>query len=488
MKSLRLNIAREYVMLAVIFVLYFVLQFPTLSNPAFELFDDWRQTDTYSIAVNFEQYDMNIFKPQFNYDGTENIYVQLELQIMPYLSALVFKLTGTVTPFVPRLISLIFYLGSAFFIYKILKNFTAVTSSLMGVIIYLALPISMVYSRAIMPEACAMFFYCGAVYYALLWYINRSKKGIWLSAIFMAFAILEKIPVAFAGFLIIALFVWKHAWRCVLTKEFWGYGFISLGIPFAYFVGLGTYSSSNYVRGIAQKHIFTNRFLSFFSTEAFQFFKTKLPELFGITVLVFALLGLFCCLSKGRKSIIVWAASFLLELITVVAIIKFGYYLVFIAPIISVLCAVFIDDLRFIGKSVSFVCFFIILSFTLYHSVPYWKTVVREAEGIFEIATLINEVSAPDEPIAVSSISPAILNTANRHGYRANIKYHNHIPQGAEEEVNYYICQGVSYFVAPYGQVYDDPTGEYLMYLNDTFVIAGQNEYCTIYNLKEKKK
>ncbi|MGI5936948.1 MAG: hypothetical protein ACOX7I_09140 [Oscillospiraceae bacterium] len=41
---------------------------------------------------------MNPFAPQLNYDGTGDIICQMELQIVPYLSAVVFKVLGFATP------------------------------------------------------------------------------------------------------------------------------------------------------------------------------------------------------------------------------------------------------------------------------------------------------------------------------------------------------------------------------------------------------
>ena len=75
---------------ALLLLLYVLLQAPTLPNAPWEGYDTWRQGDTYSVAVNYAQYSMHPLRPQFNYDGTADIVVQLELQLVPYLSALLF--------------------------------------------------------------------------------------------------------------------------------------------------------------------------------------------------------------------------------------------------------------------------------------------------------------------------------------------------------------------------------------------------------------
>ena len=105
---------------ALLLLLYVLLQAPTLPNAPWEGYDTWRQGDTYSVAVNYAQYSMHPLRPQFNYDGTADIVVQLELQLVPYLSALLFQLTGP-TPLVPRVLGLACFLGSAAFLYGILQ-------------------------------------------------------------------------------------------------------------------------------------------------------------------------------------------------------------------------------------------------------------------------------------------------------------------------------------------------------------------------------
>ncbi len=60
---------------------------PLLDHPG------WRQGDTAAIARNFATLDFNLFFPQTEYDGPPN-YVELELQIVPFLAATLYKLFG----------------------------------------------------------------------------------------------------------------------------------------------------------------------------------------------------------------------------------------------------------------------------------------------------------------------------------------------------------------------------------------------------------
>lgn len=332
-----------------------------------------------------------------------------------------------------------------------------------------------------------MFFYCGAICFLLDWYIEDSSRKIWLSAIFMAVAILEKIPVAFAGILVLACFFWKERLHCLRKKEFWGYGVISLGLPLVYYAYASIVATANFVDGIASKHIFAQGISALFTPEAIDFFRIELPDYFGIVVLLFALIGFFACFTEKRKPLAVWAIAFALELITIVAIIQFGYYLIFIAPVLAVLCAVVLEEIRTRRTMASIACFLIIFGVELYQAIPYWDSATQVDASVACVAETMDSISKPTDTFAVASGSPVYLNTANRCGYRANLKHYDTIPIGAEEETSYYIDRGVSYFVVVDGAVYNDPTGEYLDYLSRTFPVVVQNEYCTIYDMKEAR-
>jgi len=428
---------------------------------------------------------MDPLAPQFNYDGRSDVYVQLELQIMPYASALCFKLFGFVSPVIPRMISLLFYFGSALFLYKIMRKFVSLQPALASVLLYLFMPISLIYSRAIMPEACACFFYLGAVFFLLDWYMDEDRKAIWISAAFTAFAIMEKLPCVFVGLLIIAVFIWKLKSKCLKSKEFYGYGLISLGLPAIYYAYASSKATVKYVNGIASKHIFTDEILSIFSKDALAFFRTNLPVYFGIAILIGAFLGIFLCFAEDRKPLAAWTFAFIAEFAVIVAVIRLGYYMIFMTPILAGLCGILLEDIFKRKKQLSVICFLLIFIYTSYCGIKLWNSKVRENIDVTKVASCIESVTEKTDVIAVSSLSPAYLNAANRHGYRANLMYYDDIPKGAKVETDYFIQNNVSYFVVPFNSVYNDTAGEYLSYLKAAFPVVFQNDYCTIFKLKK---
>lgn len=207
----------EALILAALLALFLAIQLPKLDSVPWDQYESWRQSDTYSIAVNYVQYGMDLLHPQLNYDGVSENYAQLELQIVPYLSALVFQLTGTMTPVVPRLLCMLFFLGSAWFLYRLMRGISGRWPALVGLGIYLFLPLSMMTAHVIQPEACALFFYCGGVW--LLWRFQQTRRlaFLWGASAMTAVAIMEKTPVAFVGLVFLYVLFSLGAWpACAL--------------------------------------------------------------------------------------------------------------------------------------------------------------------------------------------------------------------------------------------------------------------------------
>ncbi|NLO46841.1 MAG: phospholipid carrier-dependent glycosyltransferase [Clostridiales bacterium] len=474
---------REAAVVALLLFFYVLLQSSTLSNDPWERMGAWRQSDTYSIALNFSQLRLNIFYPQLNYDGPSDNYVQLELQIMPFMSAMIMRLLKTATPLIPRAISLSFYLGSAVFVYLILKRFTSYLPSLFGLLVYLLLPITLLYARAIMPESCALFFLCGSIYFLLRWHLG-TKNSIWLSAVFLSVAIMEKTPVIFAGILVLAVFFWKQGIKCLRSPVFYGYGLIALLLPAAYFLYSSHIARFCFVDRITLKLVFSSRILSLFTQKGFDFFRKNLPLLFTWPVLALSFFAFLFLFNKERRFLLVWLLAFMLENATIVASVRFRYYLIFLAPILSVLCGIAAQELLSWKKRSFASALLLTVLFLSRSGLRQWSDGTKISENIAWTGRLIESATRPSDIIAAGVLDPSYINAGYRKGYRANIKYYDYIPQEPKREIKYFIEHGVNYFVVAGGYIYGDD-GSYYKYIRDTYPLYAENAYCKIYKLSE---
>ena len=472
----------EAAKVAALLLLCFLLQAGTLSRPPWEVYETWRQTDTYSIAVNFTRLDMNILRPQFNYDGPGGNTVMLELQLVPFLSALVFRLTGVITPLVPRFLGLLLFLGSAVFVYRIARRFTGPGASLLGLAVYLLLPITLLYARATMPEPCALFFLCGGVFYMLEWDRSERPGALWLSAIFIAFAIMEKTPLIFTGILILAVFFWKYGRTAFRRGRFYGYGAVALLVPAAYYAVSYRLATFRFVSRITARYILSEQILSVFTLKSLQFFRTALPKYFTWPVLLLALLGFLLCFNKDRRFLIAWALAFAAECAVVIAPIRFGYYLIFLAPVFAVLAAVAADELwRWRRQAAAVFCALTVL-FTAYSGIKLRSSSLTEDGRVAETGALLRRFTAYDDVVVIGEMDPSYLNVADRRGYRANLSYYPYIPQGPEAELRYFIDHGADWFAVVGGQIYCDD-GTYLEYLKAHYPLRAENGVCALYQL-----
>jgi len=475
----------NWMIVVLLTALFIAIQSGRLTVPPWDTCESWRQTDTYSIARNYVYFGMDFLRPQLNYDGVADNYAQLELQIVPFLSALIFKLTGVMAPMVCRTLSLVFFLGSAGFLYFLLQDLVGRMAALVGYGVYLFLPLSLLMASSIQPESCALFFYCGGVY--LLRRYERTRKYSFLTgaAAMTAVAIMEKTPVVFVGLLFLYVLLSVMGKGFYKNPWFYSCGAIALLPPVALIAYTSQHSKFCFVDGIASKHIFTKEIFALFTKEGVTFFSRAFTTYFGWAVIVLCVLGMLLLVREEYRFALVWTVAFALECATVVAVIKFNYYLVFILPVCAMLVSLAVKDLAEHRKSVAAVaCAFTILSLYLKGTNAWERT--KEVEEIGQVGHFIAENTDFDEGIAVGVVNPAYINAADRRGYRANIKYYDYIPTEPDDELAYFADHGVRWLVVRGGYIDGDSDGSYLAYVRENYPVYAADESCVIYDLKAK--
>ena len=154
---------KDRLLLIFILSLILVLRIPYISNSPYEQGENWRQSDTESIARNFLEDKFNIFYPQFNYDGPLPNYVQLEFQITTFIIAILYKFFGYNYIFA-RAVPLCFFMGSCIFLYLIGRMFYSKEQAYIVLVIYGILPIN-IYFLVLLCRNRLRYFYLAAYYY-----------------------------------------------------------------------------------------------------------------------------------------------------------------------------------------------------------------------------------------------------------------------------------------------------------------------------------
>ncbi len=188
--------------MAIAVLLGLLLRLKGIHNPIFD-HPNWRQGDTAAIARNFAQLSYNPLYPQTMYDGAPPNYVELELQIVPFLAATLYKIFGVHEIF-GRLITIAFSLGTVWMLALFGRwLFNSAIAGAVAAFVYAVMPGAVYYGRTFTPDATMVFFLTAALYFgsrmlvedeALRW---RQVAG---ATALLALAYLAK-PVALVAFL-----------------------------------------------------------------------------------------------------------------------------------------------------------------------------------------------------------------------------------------------------------------------------------------------
>jgi predicted membrane-bound mannosyltransferase len=177
--------------LAAIVLLALILRLHGIHNPIID-HPGWRQGDESAIARNFATLQYNPLYPQVDYNGPPPNYVELELQIVPFLMATLYKIFGIHEVF-GRLISVLFGLGNAVALaYFGRWLFSSRLAGLVAALLFAIMPGSIYYGRTITPEGVMLLALTAGLYVATR-YLVEDEALSWRGAISSA-ALLSLAP------------------------------------------------------------------------------------------------------------------------------------------------------------------------------------------------------------------------------------------------------------------------------------------------------
>ncbi len=306
----------------------------------------WRQGDTAAIARNFAQLNFNILYPQTDYDGPPPNYVELELQIVPYLAAIGYKMFGVHEVF-GRLISIGFSLGTvAVIAYFGWWLFESAFVGLAAALLFAIFPGSVYYGRTFMPDTAMTFFFTLAMYASARTLLGSMQKPIpWKDvgcAALLALAFLAK-PVSLLAVIPLACIGRLRSLVVIVP------GLISL---FVYLHAVDAHAEWHWASGITREHVLPSLLQSFVSPHAMlsklAITLTTIPSMLSTTMLgpagfAFALLGFLMPLrSRSNLLLYSWLLAAVLYAFVVVTVERVDYYLYPVLPLAALVGASFL--------------------------------------------------------------------------------------------------------------------------------------------------
>ncbi|HLQ63301.1 MAG TPA: glycosyltransferase family 39 protein [bacterium] len=224
---------RAHYRILLILVLALLLRLYHVTYPFLD-HHSWRQTDTAAVARNFYRDHFNLLRPEMDRFGSGPAVVELELQVTPFLTSLLYVVWG-VRDWVGRIVPILFSLGSVVYFYRLVALHFGERLALFSSFVFIILPLNVFFSRVLMPEAGALFFTLAAVYHFSAYLGKEATVQYVLAAVFAALAFLAKLSNLYILIVFVALAT-RKGWRGLVSDgRFFAFLLLSLAPAVAYY-------------------------------------------------------------------------------------------------------------------------------------------------------------------------------------------------------------------------------------------------------------
>ncbi len=407
---------------------------PLLDHPG------WRQGDTASIAKNFATLQYNILYPQTNYDGPPPNYVELELQIVPFIAATLYKIFGVHEVF-GRVITIVFSLGTVGVVGCFARwLFLSDVAGLLAALLYAIMPGSIYYGRTFTPDATMVFFMTAALYAIakLLLQSDRwTPRAVSSSTLLLALAFLAK-PVSLVALVPIAALA-VVAFRSRKRLEWESLAVIVI-VPLLLLYGYDRFVSAHaewhWASGITTLHVLPALGQSLRSAAALHFKFTQFRLVLGMlawimigpVITAFAILGCFFTPPGTRSRALLWAwlAGGLLYTYVVVTVERVDYYMYLMLPLAALTAAAFLSRLfeavresaaRKELKYAAAVVGLLALAATIYQNRQIVAPYYRYSKAVYRDAIALDGTLRPGLLVVMGHYDPSVLYYIGHYGW-----------------------------------------------------------------------
>jgi 4-amino-4-deoxy-L-arabinose transferase-like glycosyltransferase len=403
---------------------------PMLDHPG------WRQGDTAAIARNFATLDMNPLHPQTDYDGPPPNYVELELQIVPFVAASLYKVFGIHEVF-GRLISIAFSLGTvAMLAYFARWLFGSEVAGIAAAALFAIYPGSVYYGRSFTPDTTMVFFLTAALFASARFFLEsdaRSWRGFWAAGLLGAAAILAKPVAAVALVPIVAMSAGRFGLAGTLRRpHVWALLAVAVVPYLCYDAYLSRIAEWHWASGITKLHVLPSLALALSSPAAFVEKLKALRSVFGMlwtTMLGPFGLGLFAlaifvpAARRARPLLFGWLVAALLYAYAVVTVERVDYYLYLVLPLAALWTGAALAraaemlpptrDARLGAAGVAALALGLIANDGRHRVAPYYAY----NKSVYRAAKALDATLAPGALVVMGHYDPSVLYYIGRKGW-----------------------------------------------------------------------
>jgi hypothetical protein len=484
---------RRYAALLGIVIVALALRLYGIHNPILD-HPGWRQGDEAAIARNFAQLRDDLFSPQVDYDGPPPNYVELELQIVPFAAAQLYRVFG-VHETLARLIVVAFSLAEVFLLYLFGRELFSHRAGLIAALAYAIAPGAVYYGRTITPDTDMVFFMTGTLYFWWRFCCSADLNGrpadvcgadlygrpadvcgadlygrpagskrrpldFVLAVAFGALAWLAK-PVALLALVpIIAIALARRGLRGTLADwSIYAFAVLTLAPAFLYFRHVNAIAQWHWASGITTLHVVPSLVAAFSSPERFgaallgalALLRMLSTTILGPTLFALAIGAWFALPKDSRSNVRAWFfGSWLVALaayaFAVVNVERVDYYLLPALPLAALLAGGALDSLatkiRFerasiLGIAGGVIAVFVVAYANMLEVHPYYTW----SRPVYSAAGELDRKLDPGTLIVMGHYDPSVLYTINRKGWEEDaLSWSVHDTQSA-------MRKGAAYFV-----------------------------------------
>ncbi len=206
-----------------------------------------KQLQIAPIATNFHQHGYNLLCPETNYSADQPNYIEIEFQLVTWLTALLYNVFG-VHEWVGRLVTILFSLGTMILLYQLLRLHLGNRPATWGLLFFAFAPSSWYYARALMSESPMLFFSVALVYFFSRWLGMKAPgealgpetptggPGLFLlTALCGALAFLVKLPTLMLFLPLVSLAYLKWGWSLFRQPALWLLAILAVAPAVAYY-------------------------------------------------------------------------------------------------------------------------------------------------------------------------------------------------------------------------------------------------------------
>lgn len=172
----------------------------------------WRQADMAMVARNFHRHGLDIFFPQIDWAGPNPGFIGMEFPLVPYLTALFYRFFGEDIMW-GRLLSITFFLVSLGPFFCLVRRYSTDRVARWATFFYVLSPLSIYYSRVLMPESAMVSLSVLSVYFLSQWLETGSRASYFSTALCSCLAVMVKGPAALICFPMACLGMEKDGWK-----------------------------------------------------------------------------------------------------------------------------------------------------------------------------------------------------------------------------------------------------------------------------------